>query len=116
MPHLQLEFSSNVAPLIDVEGVLNELVDELAGFDTVESRAIKAYARVCESWAMGSGAKEGFIHLTLCVLDGRDPSLLAQMADGLYHRLRTACHQAWESGKAGLTVEVRQMDRATYRK
>lgn len=116
MPHLQLELDSGSAARLDVAAVLRGLVAELSDIETVDPSAVKAYARKADRWAMGRGAPEGFIHLTVAVLDGRGPDVLSQMADRLYACLQTACGPALGDGTVSLTLEVREMARATYRK
>jgi 5-carboxymethyl-2-hydroxymuconate isomerase len=105
-----------MAESLDLSGVLSDLVDELCQQPTIDPTAVKAYARVVDTWAMGPGAARSFVHLTLCLLDGRGASLRAQMADALYRRLQALCGTAAAKVGASLTLEVRQMDSETYRK
>lgn len=114
MPHLKLDVSSNVLALTEIEPVLRRLVDELCRHETIDSASVKAYAREHEMWAMGEGARPGFIHLEVAILDGRPLELKQRIAQGMRGVLESAFATALADGTAGLTIEVRDIDRATY--
>ena len=97
-----------------VDQVLQGLVEELSDVESVDPRSLKAYAHVVDHWSMGAGAPTGFIHLTVCVLEGRSSDLLSHMADRLFLRLQGLCGRV--ASPAAVTLEVRQMAPSTYRK
>ncbi|MCW5939772.1 MAG: hypothetical protein KF884_00390 [Fimbriimonadaceae bacterium] len=105
-----------MAEHLDLSSVLRGLVDELCDQPSIDPKAVKAYVRVADEWATGPGAPTAFVHLTLCLLDGRGASLRVQMADALYRRLQALCGTVAAKVGASLTLEVRQMDPETYRK
>lgn len=113
MPHLQLEMSQDVESKIDVLALMSDLVSVFCGHETIDSKSVKCYLRSAGVWTMGEGAPPGFIHLTICVLAGRDPSLLRRISDSLYSVLTAHVHKACE---AAVTLEIRQMDSVVYRK
>ena len=114
MPHLQLELSRDLAANCPVDDILQALVDELAGRVTVDPKSVKAYARIADQWAMGPGAPAGFVHLTVCVLEGRTREWESETSDALY-RLMTERLGTLANG-ASVTLELRRMEAATYRK
>lgn len=114
MPHLKLDVSSNAAAGVDVQAVLDELVIELSRHETIDSMSVKAYFREHTVWAMGEGARPGFVHLEAAILEGRPLELRKQIAQGLRAVLESAFSTPLCQGLAGLTIEVREMDRATY--
>jgi 5-carboxymethyl-2-hydroxymuconate isomerase len=114
MPHIILETTADLAENGDVPDILAALAKRLAAFDTVDPRSIKAYHTLRSVWAMGEGAPEGFAHLTVAILSGRPPELRQAIADGMFETLREAF--ASSAGEASLTLELREMDAATYRK
>lgn len=111
MPHLQLEMSRGLAIVTDVKALLSQLVAEFCTHETIDSKSVKAYARVSDNWVMGEGAPPEFIHLAICVLAGRDPSLIRRISDSLYSVLKARVQT-----EASVTLEVRQMDPAAYHK
>lgn len=116
MPHVQLEMSRGVREFDRRRSILAGLVAGLCQFETIDTKAVKGYLRVAEDWVMGEGAPPNFAHLTVCVLDGRDPALLSRISDGLYSQMKTAFQESMADGAVGLTLEVREMNPACYRK
>jgi len=121
MPHIHLETTSDVAENQDVQDILAKLVARLATFETVSSDSIKAYHSLRSTWEMGEGAPEGFAHCTVAIMAGRPESLRVAIADGIYAELKSCfslslTQDTDHSGSISLTLEVREMEKATYRK
>lgn len=116
MPHLVLETTSNLAGNANLPEILAALVERLASFPSVDAASIKAYHTLRPVWAMGEGASEGFAHLEVRLLTGRSDELRTEIANGLMAVLAEAFTDSVECAEAGLTLEVREMDRLTYRK
>lgn len=116
MPHLQLEVSANIADRNRLDKILAELTEVFSEQETVDPKAVKAYARIAEHWAMGEGAPSQFIHLTVCILAGRTPDHLSQISDRLYHQMKVCFQESTAFGTASLTLEIREMNPAYYRK
>lgn len=116
MPHLQLEVSANVAELDDLQAIIRRLVDVMSTFETVQPAALKGYVRVATTYATGEGAPPGFAHLTARVLAGRAPELRSMFADQLFDQMNECFARSLAEGRIGVTVEICEMDPATYRK
>jgi len=114
MPHLQLDYSPGVSESVDLQQFLLELSTEFSTYATVEPTALKCYARPASHYQPGLGAPDEFIHLSVCVLEGRSASLLGQMSQGLYsvglrHLKTCRLRCSW-------TLEIRQMSLPSYQK
>lgn len=116
MPHIFLQTTSDVVENQDIVDILEKLVARLSTFDTIGSHAIKAYHSLSHTWLIGSGGPNGFIHCEVAILDGRDSALKKQITDGMYEELLECFHASRDSKEAGITLELREMDRETYRK
>ncbi len=116
MPHLQLEVSRDIADATNISEILKELVARFSEIETIDPRAVKAYVRIAEIWLTGDPERPSFVHLTICVLDGRAPSLLSQISDSLHQSLCNSFFQVLEKIPALVTLELRQMNRQDYRK
>lgn len=114
MPHLKLDVSRNILELDDVPAILRELVAEFCHHETIDAASVKAYARVYDTWAMGEGARPGFVHLELALLDGRPVELKRAITEGICGVIERCFARSLAAGLVGVTVEVRDMDRATY--
>lgn len=114
MPHLKLDATSNVLEVGAVPEILRELVAELCRHETIDPASVKAYFREQSVWSMGKGARPGFIHLEVAVLDGRPLELKQAIAQGMRGVLERCFARSIAEGLVGLTIEIRDMDRATY--
>lgn len=116
MPHIHLETTSGLVEASRTPEILRALVARLSLFPTIGAHGVKAYSTVYESFAIGEGGPSGFVHLRVEILDGRDPSLVQEMADGMYDELKARFAQSLGSGAAKATMELREMASPMYRK
>ncbi|MCC7436113.1 MAG: hypothetical protein IT363_15665 [Methanoregulaceae archaeon] len=114
MPHLKLDATSNVLELGEMPEILRELVAELCRHETIDPASVKAYFHEQRVWTMGEGARPGFVHLEVAVLDGRPLELKQAIAQGMRGVLERCFARSIAEGLVGFTIEVRDMDRATY--
>jgi 5-carboxymethyl-2-hydroxymuconate isomerase len=116
MPHIHLETTADLPENADVPEILSALVDCLSGFDTIESKSIKAYHLLRSNWQMGEGAPGGFAHCTVAILAGRELELRKLISDAMFTVLKNSFAMSLENNEVSLTLEVREMDKETYRK
>ena len=116
MPHIHLITSASVVENVDIPDILRELVKELSRQETIDSKSIKAYHSLFQTWAMGEGAPAGFAHCTLGLITGRPSELRKTISDAMYSRLRDSFKASLDAGEVSLTFELREMDADTYRK
>jgi 5-carboxymethyl-2-hydroxymuconate isomerase len=116
MPHIHLSVSGNLRENLSLNGILRQLADRLAGFETVRSSAIKAYATQHPAYEMGKGAPSGFAHLTVSILSGRPLELRKRMGSTMLGIMHERFRSSLDAGLVAVTVEVREMDRETYLK
>jgi 5-carboxymethyl-2-hydroxymuconate isomerase len=112
MPHVTLEYSSNLTDVPDLRALFASLHEALAGLgialDDFKSRAYR-----CDTYVVGTGAPDrAFVHVTLAVLDRR--SAEAQRAAG--ELTLGIVHKAFAATglDCDVTVEVREMRAALY--
>jgi 5-carboxymethyl-2-hydroxymuconate isomerase len=116
MPHIILETTSDVVENQDIVDILEVLVAKLSSFESISPASIKAYHSLRHTWQIGEGGPHGFIHCEVAILSGRPEELVQTITDGMYQSLIEAFERSHQSGEAGITLELRQMDKATYRK
>lgn len=114
MPHIILETTADLPENGAVPDILEALVLELATYETVSSKSIKAYHTLRSVWCMGEGAPPGFAHCTVGVLAGRPVELRRRMAEGIVRVLREHFTESLEANEVSITVELREMDKETY--
>ena len=116
MPHISLQTTSDVVENQDIVDILERLVRKLETFETVKPHTIKAYHSLYPTWLIGSGGPNGFVHCEVAILSGRPIELKKAIADGMHAELLECFHATRDSGEAGITLEIREMDAEIYRK
>ena len=116
MPHIILETTADLPENSEVPDILQALAEKLCSFESIDSKAVKAYHTLRSVWHMGVGAPAGFSHCTVCLLKGRPLELRKRISDALYAVMKEAFVQSVEAREVSLTLELREMDPDTYRK
>lgn len=116
MPHLHLQTTPGLVEAAETDAILRRLADRISAFPTINAPIVKAYDTVYDRHVIGDGSESGFVHLEVAILDGRAPSLVADIADALYSELKACYRTTLESGRAKVTLELREMPARTYRK
>ncbi len=111
MPHLQLDHYPNFPS----HELLKLLVEEFCKIETVDPAAVKAYSRLADQFVPGYLAPKGFVHLSICVLEGRSPEILDQMSEQLYEIGKNYILQNTKI-PVSWTLEIREMNRHSYKK
>ena len=115
MPHLTLEYTSNIQHRIDFQdlfGQLHQVMAELAG-TRIENFKSRAMCR--EAYHVGAGSgQEAFIHLEIRLLSGRSPEQKAHIGQ----RCLDVLQETWSPFLADLdpqiTVELVGIERDSY--
>ncbi len=115
MPHIHLETTADLVENAHIPDILDALITTLSLQESVGAAAIKASHSLRPVWAVSAGSPEGFAHCTVCILTGRPVELRRRMADNLYSVLRDSFSESSERGEASISLELREMDRETYR-
>lgn len=110
MPHLIVESSPGL--IENKAALLSSLVARFSEFDTITPSDVKARFYEAQDFAIGTGGKASFLHLSLHLMEGRDLDLKKSMSDALFAILKS--HVGAQD--VNVTLELREMDRATYRK
>lgn len=116
MPHIILETTADLPENANVPDILDALVAKLSSFETIDSKSVKGYHTLRSVWCLGEGGPPGFAHCTVAIMTGRPEELRKSIADGMYGVLKEHFSQSLELGEVSLTLELREMDAATYRK
>ncbi len=117
MPHVVLEYSDNLVDRPDLGRLLLEIHEALLATgafvrDDIKSRAIRH-----DTYAVADGAPgRGFVAVEVRILAGRSDEVKAAAADGVLAALERAFPESLARQPVGLSVEIRDMDRASYRR
>lgn len=114
MPHTLLEHSEPIADTPDLQLFWDRLHAHLVTSAPCRLQDIKSRVYRCPEFRVGDGgAGRGFAHLTIRLLEGRDPETLARIGNGALELLKAAFPLALAAG-SDLTVELTGMRRDGY--
>jgi 5-carboxymethyl-2-hydroxymuconate isomerase len=116
MPTIHLTTTPDLPENASVPQILEALVAELSTIETVPPAAVKAFHTLAMVWVMGEGGPAGFASCQIAVLAGRPESIRVEIAERLHAVMKERFSQSLASGEVGITLEVREMEKATYRK
>jgi 5-carboxymethyl-2-hydroxymuconate isomerase len=115
MPHLRIEYSTNIAGRFDPAAVLVATTDALVASGVfAPADAIKARLMPVEHFRVGSGADHGFIHAGLALLSGRDHATKQRLTAALVDAITPLVAPGPQVVQ--ITSEARDMERDTYSK
>ena len=117
MPHLVLEYSANVPDEPDLRRVLLDLHDALVASALFERKDIKSRAVRHDVFSTGEGAEDrAFVALSIAILEGRSDEVKAALSEAALDVLVGAFPNLAEGGRGAISVEVRDLHRASYRR
>jgi 5-carboxymethyl-2-hydroxymuconate isomerase len=120
MPHLILEYSANLSPHLNCAQLLAELHAALMELEAIALADIKSRVLCHTTYRIGDGdPRHAFVHLNLALLGGRDVSVRQHITDACLKVLHAAVVGVPAAGavpRIDVSVEVREMERATYAK
>ena len=110
---MHLDLPRELAEQVDLDGLLRQLAAALGDAETVQGANVKAYATLRDHWTVGEGHPRYFAHCMASILTGRPEELRRRIAEAL---MRTLASGFAGRDDVGITVEIREMDAATYQK
>lgn len=117
MPHLVLDYSSNVIDPPEMRPLLVELHHALVSSGQFRIGDIKSRAVRHEIFAVAEGDDDrSMITLELQAFGGRDDETKGRIADALMEVLSRRFARALESSRCDLTIQFTDIHRESYRK
>lgn len=114
MPHLTIEYSSNLSTAI-TDALLRAVNHALFGTGQFEETDIKSRALAFDCFAIGtSDSPRGFVAARLAILSGRSAEIKREIADVLLAALESAI--AAGAMELQISVEIVDVDRDSYAK
>jgi 5-carboxymethyl-2-hydroxymuconate isomerase len=117
MPHLVLEYSANVPDRPDPKRVLLDLHDALVASALFEKKDLKSRAVKHDVFTVADGAQDrAFVALSIAILDGRSDDVKAALSEAALDVLVRAFPKLVAGGRGAISVEIRDLHRASYRR
>ena len=115
MPHLTLEYSSNLAPQTDISVLFEEIHGFLSDTAGIRIENCKSRARIADPFFVGTGeANNAFVHLDVRFMEGRTLEVKQQLGEQIKDALVTGFGAKRSAMDIQITVEVRDIERANY--
>lgn len=111
MPHIILEYSSNLGDEGSLSHLLDRLHAALGDTESFDSERIKSRAVRCETYHV-SVERRGFMHATVLFSPGRPENLRSQVARRLLDIMRS--DSVLGGDDVATSVEVRQFEPGMY--
>ena len=112
MPHLVLEYSSNLAHVVDFSQLLKDLHCTLGSVESFETDRIKSRAIEIDRFYVGRERDRGFAHVSLVFSAGRNRALRRDLGEQILDKLMTGV--APEGVKVSRSIEIRQFESGMY--
>lgn len=115
MPHLTLEYTSNLAGTPPDAALLLRIHGLLKAVGGIVPENCKSRWREVEGWVVGHGnPAAAFVHLDLRFLEGRPLEVQQAVGEGALEILKAHFLPEPEGVDLQITVEVREIRKATY--
>jgi 5-carboxymethyl-2-hydroxymuconate isomerase len=116
MPHITLEYSSNIIERPDPARVLRRLHDALAAIESYKMPDIKGRAIRHENFLVSDGERDQcFVHLQLAIMP-RPPEIKNQSTAKLLEILKDEFADSLKHKNCSISVEIRDLDKDSYAK
>ena len=108
MPHLTLEYSSNLE--FEIQPLLARLHAELVATGAVNLKGLKSRAIRHSEYRIADGNPDyAFVHVNLLIREGRPPEVQREFAQRVLAELQETFGDRFETGHLALSVDVEEM-------
>lgn len=115
MPHVILEYTSNIDREIDTESILGRLFESLASIAGIAIDNCKGRVIAREHFRVGTGGEQkAFVHCCIRVLAGRSKELKGELGKAALTVLKECFLQAASALDLQITVEIQDIERDAY--
>jgi 5-carboxymethyl-2-hydroxymuconate isomerase len=113
VPHLTIEYSSNVTRNADMQKVVTTAHDALMSTGVFEVGAVRVRAVECQIYSITDRHPDNaFVDLSLRIGDGRSPEDKKRVGETVYAAVRTLLEPLFASPHFALSFEIREIDSA----
>lgn len=117
MPHLTIEITENVRLNCSPEELLDQANAVLLASGQFQEADIKSRCISLDTFRQGTNPTDrGFVHALLSILDGRDAETRRALGQAVCEVLTEAVRTSSDGPAVNVSVEVREMERASYAK
>lgn len=116
MPQCSLEYTDNLTDTPDIKKLLLSVNKVLVDTGEFDERKIKSKAVRHDQFVIADGDPErSFVSLIIHILEGRNDTFKESISDCTIELLCAAFPKSRATGKCSITVQVRDIEKRTYR-
>ena len=113
MPHIIVEFSANLVPLINIDELLHELHEAALQSGVFPLGGLRTRAHRCDNYQIADRHADNlFIHVALRIGHGRDDATKRRAGESIFAALTRFIEPVYASSPIGLSLEVQEIDPA----
>jgi 5-carboxymethyl-2-hydroxymuconate isomerase len=117
MPHVIVEYSSNLEDSMDVGDLLDALHQGVIDSGLADTAAIRTRAFRCEHYRIADRNPEnGYVQITVRMREGRPQAALQSLAERLLAAAEKSLERAFAAHPIGLALEVHEITQLTVRR
>ena len=110
MPHLNIEYSANLAPALDVQALVDRIHEVALGTGIFPLGGVRTRAEAREFYRIADGNPEaGYIHMMVRIGSGRDVETRRKAGDALFGALCDFTAGLYESRPLALSFELHEI-------
>ncbi len=111
MPHLIVEYSSNLEDAIELDTLMAKLRDRAVASGVFSLGGIRVRGECRDRYLVADGASDnGFVHITARVGHGRDAATRREAAESLFEVLCGHMQTVFDERGLGLSFEMVEID------
>ncbi len=111
MPHILVEYSSNIAPRVEVAGLIGALHGAVVESGLFEPAAVRTRALPRDLYLVADGAPDNvFLHITARIRAGRSIENRKALGESLLQAAKSALSALPPSTPIALSVEIHEID------
>ena len=113
MPHFTIEYSANLDPLVDMQGLCKEVLKTALASGVFETGAVRVRAIRCNDYAIADEQPENsFVDMSLRLAAGRDSATKKKLGDAVFEAMTRYLSPQFETKNFALSFEIREIDPA----
>lgn len=117
MPHIILEHSTNIVEKTDFTSLFKKLHDTMMTFGVFTLDDLKSRAYASDNYFIADGKEHhAFVHVEVGILSGRSLEMREKLSEQMIGVLQDAFRDSLHERHCIVSLEVRELDRSTYRK
>jgi len=114
MPHLIIEYSANIEPNIDVNGLVQALHETAVSIDALPTGGIRTRAVRRETFIVADGdPSNGFVNVVLRISEGRSVELRKEVGQTLLSTLTAYVQEDYDRRPMSLSLEIQEINPET---